>query len=155
MARVRHQLDIKPLHLQSGYERIRDCDQTQPTLSTSLATRAAKRYDARASSTRYELHCICSQTMQAYRIANLRSPFYQHHLQSQLRKDMARVHPQLDNKPLHLQSGYARIKDCDDTQPILSTSTAIRTAKRYDARASSTRRQPIAFAIRLCKNKGL
>ena len=67
--------------------------------------------------------------MQAYKIANLRSPFYQHHLQSELRKDMARVHPQLDIKPLHLQSGYARIKDCDHTQSDFATSTAIRTMK--------------------------
>ena len=54
-----------------------------------------------------------------------------------------------------VQSDYAGIQDCKPTQSILSTSLAIRTAKRYDARASSTRRQPIAFAIRLCENKGL
>ena len=62
---------------------------------------------------------LCSQTMQAYKIANLRSPLYQHHLQSELRKDMTRVHPQLDITPLHLQAGYARITDCDHTQSII------------------------------------
>ena len=62
---------------------------------------------------------LCSQTMQAYNIANLRSPFYQHHLQSELRKDMTRVYPQLDITPLHVQSGYARMTDCDNTQSII------------------------------------
>ena len=66
-----------------------------------------------------------------------------------------RAHPQLDIDQLHLQSDYSRIKDCEPTQPIVSTSNAIRTVKRYDARASSTRHQAIAFAIGLCKHKGL
>ena len=42
---------------------------------------------------------------------------------------MMRVHPQLDVNPLHLQSGYARIRDCDHTQTNFATSTAIRTMK--------------------------